>query len=264
MARRRGIPASEPRALRRASRRTAVVRGALALALAATLALAFLVARGEDVRYAPLVPSGTTGIVVLDLSASVYENAMGDTLRRMAREGERIGLVAFSDSAYELLPPGSPARELLPLLRYFRPDIPASPWQQFRAGTRISTGLEVAHEALRRVGRVSEGSIVLISDLEILPGEIESLGEQIALLRRDGSRIRIVPLFPTPEKRALVEQLTGPASLLRGPGRAGAVRSPEERSVRAAAPWQFVFAAALLVLLLAGNERALARLEVRP
>jgi hypothetical protein len=181
----------------------------------------------------------------------------------MAREGERVGLVAFSDSAYELLPPGSPARELLPMLRFFEPDIPASPWQDFRAGTRISAGLHSAHEALLRVGRASDGSIVLISDLEILPGEIESLGEQIALLRRDGIEIRIVPLFPTEEKRALVEQLTGPASLLRGPGKAGAVRSPEERSVRAAAPWQFVLVGALLVLLLAGNERALARLEVR-
>jgi hypothetical protein len=263
------VPTSEARPLRRAAHRTTLIRAGLALALASTLALAFLVARSRDVRHAPLVPSGTTGIVVIDLSASVYESAMGDTLQRMSRAGEQAGLVAFSDVGYELLPPGTPARELVPLLRYLRPgqgeavgELPVNPWAEFRAGTRISSGLQIAREALLRE-RVSRGSIVLISDLEILPDEVERLGAEIARLQRDGVSLRIVPLAPSDEKRELIEQLTGPSALLRDPGEAGAVRAPEERSLRGAAPWTFVFVGALFVLLLAANEHALSRLEVR-
>jgi hypothetical protein len=268
--RRSAVPTSEPQPLRRAARRTTLLRAGLALGLVGTLALAFFVARSRDVRHAPLVPSGTTGIVVIDLSASVYEAAMGETLRRMARTGERAGLVAFSDVGYELLPPGTPARELVPLLRYLRPgqgdasgELPVNPWAEFRAGTRISAGLQVAREALLRERVASRGSIVLISDLEILPDEVERLGAEIARLQRDGVSLRIVPLAPSDEKRELIEQLTGPSALLRDPGEAGAVRAPEERSLRGAAPWTFVLVGALLVMLLAANERALPRLEVR-
>src|SRR5687768_1903890 len=119
--RRDTIPTSEPGTLRRPARRTALIRAGLALGLVGALALAFFVARSRDVRHAPLIPSGTTGVVVIDISASVYESALGETLERMARTGERAGLVAFSDLGYELLPPGTPGRELVPLLRYLRP-----------------------------------------------------------------------------------------------------------------------------------------------
>ncbi len=115
----RGIPTSEPRSLRHAVRRTTVVRIVLAAALIAALLLAFFVLRRSDVRNAPLVPSGTTGMIVLDLSASVYESAFGPTLQKMARQGERAGLVVFLDQAYEVLPPGTPGRELLNYLPLF-------------------------------------------------------------------------------------------------------------------------------------------------
>ena len=262
------IPATEAPRLRAAARRTTVVRATLAFALVAALALAFVVARGYDVRHAPLVPSGTTGMVVLDMSASVYEGAMEETLQKLAGSGERAGLVVFSDSAYELLPPGTPGRELLPILRFLKPaagnegELPVNPWQDFRAGTQISAGLRAAREALVREN-VHRGSVVLISDLEILPDEVERLGAEIAELRRTGISVRIVPLNPTPEKLARIEALTGPSALLREPGTAGQVRAPEERSIRAAVPWTFVLVGALLVLLLATNERALTRLEVR-
>jgi hypothetical protein len=268
--RRHAIPTSEAQPLRHAARRTAVIRAVLVLGLVATLAAALLIARSRDVQHAPLVPTGTTGIVVIDLSASVYEAAMGETLRRMARTGERAGLVAFSDIGYELLPPGTPARELVPLLRYLRPgqgeatgELPVNPWAEFRAGTRISAGLAVAREALIRERAASRGSIVLISDLEILPDEVERLGAEIARMQRDGVSLRIVPLAPSDEKRELIEQLTGPSALLRDPGAAGEVRAPEERTLAGLAPWTFVLVGGVLVLLLAVNERALPRLEVR-
>ena len=164
----RAFPSAETGPLRRVVRRTTIIRFALALALVAALALAFLAARDSDVRHAPLVPSGTTGVVVLDLSASVYEAAFGSTLQKMARQGERAGLVVFSDSAYEVLPPGTPGRELLSFLRFFRPDpnsttgsFPPNPWQDFRAGTRISAGLSEAHAFLVYAG--ARGSILIVS-----------------------------------------------------------------------------------------------------
>ena len=261
------IPATEAPRLQHAARRTTVVRAALGVALVAALALAFVVARGYDVRHAPLVPSGTTGMVVLDMSASVYEGAMEETLQKLAETGERAGLVVFSDTAYELLPPGTPGRELLPVLRFLKPtagggEVPVNPWQDFSAGTQISAGLRTAREALVRE-HAHRGSVVVISDLQILPDEIERLGAEIAELKRTGIGVRIVPLDPTPEKLATIEALTGPNALLREPGTTGKVRAPEERSLRAAMPWTFVLVAVLLVLLLATNERSLARLEVR-
>src|SRR5215203_6280071 len=165
---RRPLPTSEPERLRPLARRTALLRAVLAAALLATLAVAVLVARSVDPRHAPLVPSGTTGMLVLDLSASVYEDAFGQTIRKLARAGEETGVVAFSDAAYELVPPGTPARELLPLLRFFNPGaasssatLPVDPWQDFRAGTRISEGLKVAREALLRE-HARKGSVVLV------------------------------------------------------------------------------------------------------
>jgi hypothetical protein len=262
----RPIPASEPGHLRRAVRRTALLRTALLISLLGVLTLAVLVARNQDLQHAPLVPSDTTGVLVLDLSASVYEGAFAQTVQKLASGDERVGVIAFSSGAYELVPPGTPARELLPMLRYFEIDasgqLPRNPWEHFRSGTQISSGLEAAHQALLREN-VSRGSVVLVSDLEILPDEVPHLAEQVALLRRDGIDVRIVPLYPTPEKRARIEAIVGSTAFLRESDAAAPVRAPEARSLAAAAPWAFVVVAALLVALLAANEGLLSRLEVR-
>jgi hypothetical protein len=205
-------------------------------------------------------------MLVLDLSASVYEGAFGQTIQKLADADEKVGVVAFSDAAYELVPPGTPGRELLPLLRYFEPTstsgaLPRNPWEQFRAGTRISEGLRVARETLLERGG-ENGSIVLVSDLEILPDEIVRVGEIAALLRGDGIELRIVPLFPTPEKQARIDAIVSSAKILRESSDAAPVRAPEARTLASAAPWLFVAGAALVVGLLAANEGLLARLEV--
>jgi hypothetical protein len=264
------IPAAGTRALRRVVRRTTLVRAVLAAALVAALALAFLTSRRSDIQNAPLIPSGTTGMVVLDLSASVYEAAFGSTLRKMAQQGEHAGLVVFSDEAYEVLPPGTPGRELLPFLRFFRPDpnsttgaFPPNPWQDFRAGTHISAGVNVAHDSLLRAG-AKKGSILLVSDLEILPDEVLALGHAVASLRQDGFTLRILPIDPTPEKRRLIEQIVGKGAILKGRAQEAPRQAPEAGSLRLAAPWLFMLVAGLVVCLLALNERLLARLEVRP
>jgi hypothetical protein len=244
-----------------------VLRYALALGLLAALAAAAIVARGEDVRQAPLVPSGKTGLMVLDLSASTSEKAFAQTIEKLAASDERVGLVAFSDAAYELLPVGTPSRELLPLLRYFSAEEgkqpPArNPWDEFRAGTRISEGLRVAREVVFREG-VTDGSVLLVSDFEILPDEIERVAEQVAVLRNDGIQVRLVPLDPTPERRARMDAILGGAAVLRESSAEAPVRAPESHTLAAAAPWSFLAVAAILVALLAVNEGLLARLEVR-
>jgi hypothetical protein len=261
---RRGIPVSESSRLLHVERRTTLVRGALALGMCAALVLAFLVANSQDVRHAPLVPSGTTGMLVLDLSASVSEGGLDATVEKLASTDERTGLVVFSDGAYELLPPGSPSRELASLLRYFKErsdgTLPRNPWEEFRGGTRISTGMEFARQVLHRE-RVTRGSIVLVSDLEIDPDEIARLSEVLALIRGEGYEVRIVPLFPTETKRALVEQLVGSTAFVREPEQRE-LRTQEERSLTSVAPWLFLVAGVLLVLLLSANEHVLSRLEV--
>jgi len=262
------IPTTEPERLRRAGRRTAVLRIALAAALLATLAAALLMARREGVERAPLVPTGKTGILVLDLSASTSEAAFAQTIEKLAAGNEHVGLIAFSDAAYELLPIGTPGRELLPLLRYFSTaggnEPPATnPWVGFRQGTRISEGMRAAHETLRREG-AENGSLVLVSDFEILPDEIQRVAEQVAEVRGDGIDVRLVPLDPTPERRARVNAILGGAAVLREESGDAPVRAPEARSISSAVPWAFVGVAALLVVLLAVNERLLPRLEVRP
>jgi len=179
-----------------------IARATLAAALVGLLALCFLVARQYDVRQAPLVASGSSGIIVLDLSASVFEGGFEATVRKLVRTDERAGLVVFSDTAYELLPPGSSGREFQPLLRFFRSSttgfLPPNPWDRFRAGTRISEGLKVARESLEREGQRG-GTLVLLSDLEILPDEVQRLVTVLADLRRDG-----YDLLPCADTRILV------------------------------------------------------------
>ena len=261
------IPTSEPQRLGHARRRTGALRVALALALLGALAACVIGAVDQDLRQAPLVPSGKTGIVVLDLSASTSEEAFSQTIEKLANADERVGLVAFSDAAYQLLPLGTPGRELLPLLRYFgvhegRQPPAVTPWEDFRAGTRVSEGLRVAREALEEAG-AERGSILLISDFEILPDEIRRTADQVALLRSRGIEMRFVPLHSTPERRARVESLLRGATVLREEDPEAPVRAPEARSLAGAAPWAFLGLASLLVLLLAANEGLLARLEVK-
>jgi hypothetical protein len=254
--------------VRTARRRTLALRALLALALLAALAGAFLAARSEDVRAAPLVPEGRTGIVVLDISASTSEAAFAQTIDKLTRGDERVGLIVFSDTAYELLPPGTPSRELVPLLRYFLPGEDGSPpparnpWDAFRAGTRISEGLRLAGEVFEREG-VTDGSILLISDFEILPDEIDRVARRVAELRGAGVDIRLVPLNPNPDRRARMNAILGRPAILRDETPEAEVRPPEADSLAAVAPWAFVGVAVLLVGLLSVNEALLARVEAR-
>lgn len=268
--RRDGIPIAEGRVLRRPVRRTVVLRAVLALALLGALGLAFGSSRDAAARPPSLVPAETTAMLVLDLSASIGDfHRVGDALRRVAREEEHAGLVVFSAGAYELLPPGTPGREVEPFARFFTPtrngEYPRNPWDVggFRGGTSISSGLTAARDAFARDG-VSRGSILLASDLDV-EADSEQVSAVVTQIRQDGTEIRIIPVGALPRHVAFFERLLGRGAFLaEGDEPESSVTSPAERRLGGALPWSFLALAALVTALLAANERLLSRLEVRP
>jgi hypothetical protein len=138
-----------------------LLRTVLVVAAVALLALAAASARGLDPGKPGFLPQAS-GVLVIDLSLSIGEEDYKDirnTVRRLIADDSSVGLVIFSDIAYELLPPGTSAAELRPLLRLLVPrratrvdaGLPVNPWSRsFSAGTRISSALELARDMLVR------------------------------------------------------------------------------------------------------------------
>jgi hypothetical protein len=258
--------------LSRAGARTTVVRGALTLALAGTLAAAVLTARSAGSGRAAVLPQGvSTAVVALDLSASIAGSTyqrVAATLKGIVSANQSIGLVMFSDVAYELLPPNSPPGALLQFLRFFNPVrviggtpmFGRSPWDQFSGGTRVSRGLVTAQSALRRA-HVRHGAILLVSDLDDSTSDEEPLVAEALALRRAHIPVRIVPLFASPDNVRIFATLFGDNAFVDPQAfthRAGRTVQP----IAAAAPWGLLALGLLLVLLLAGNERLNARLRL--
>jgi hypothetical protein len=265
------IPSGELGRMRRQVRRTTMLRVLLAAALVSTAVLAVAEARGADERTPSLLPSGPGSMVVLDLSASVGDfPRIAGTLRRLSRENEPTGLIVFSGGAYELLPPGSPPVELGRFARFFEPvregsDIyPRNPWDeaQYRGGTSIPSGLQLARYALERAG-VRDGTILLVSDLDAA-GDTQRLTDALVALRRSGYEIRVIPAGALPENVAFFERVLGRTALLAEADPETPVETPAERGLGAILPWRFLFLAVLVLTFLSLNERLLGRLEVRP
>jgi hypothetical protein len=268
---RRGLPLADLAELHRAARRTTLVRVGLGVALAATLGGLLLSARAAGSGRASVLPAGTsTGVVVLDMSASisgpVYAR-VASTLESIVQANQAVGLVMFSDVGYELLPPNSPAGELLEFVPYFipvryyqgAPIFETSPWDNFSGGTRISTGLGAARLALERA-HVRHGAIVLVSDLDEASGDDASLMLEALKLRQLRIPVRIVPLFPDPTSRAYFAGLFGRDAFL--PPQAFSRKSGRHVALASSGPsWSLLGLGALLALLLAGNELLNARLE---
>jgi hypothetical protein len=215
------IPLADAPALRARARATLAIRAALA-AVAIAAALAFLlIARHPQSRTIAGLPHDANALVVLDLSASISTDTysrIGGTLSALSRGRQRVGLVVYSDTAYEALPPGTPASDLRPLVRYFilpsrpqsgfAPTFPPNPWTStFTAGTRISAGLELAHTiALEQRHRPA---VVLVSDLDDDPNDVTSLASVMAAYNRDRIPVRIVGLNPSTQDVALFQRLLG-------------------------------------------------------
>src|SRR3954452_16445194 len=159
----------------------------LALALVAIL-LAVVAALAAPRRAAPstaLLPAASSAVAVVDVSASISWETyarIAATLDRLRRGGGRAGLILFSDTAYQALPPGTPVRELASFERFFRvarrtepglqPQPPRSPWtSSFSAGTRISTGLSLALDVAQQ-DRLHKPVVLLVSDLDDDAGDL--------------------------------------------------------------------------------------------
>ena len=139
------------------------------------LAAAFHLSRDLKALPTSYFATGSGGIVVLDLSSSVDQQKAQRAqrvIRSMAETEGRIGLVVFSDTAYEMLPPDTRSEgAFVRSLRFFeappggfqRPGFraasvhPSTPHRRrrrraprqlsFRGGTKISTGLAEARRS---------------------------------------------------------------------------------------------------------------------
>jgi hypothetical protein len=219
-----GIPLADAAALRTQARITGAIVSALAVAAVACAAAFLLVSRNPSTRTLVPLPSHANVVLVLDLSASVSSDTfsrIGGTLTALSRSDARFGLVVFSDVAYEALPPGTPASDLAPLIRYFTlppqrvpgfaAAFPPNPWTStFTAGTQISAGMEIAHAMA--VATPVRATVVLVSDLNDDPGDLPALAGVLAVYRHDRVPVNIVGLNPSPQDIGFFRSLLGPSA----------------------------------------------------
>ena len=266
------------------ARRTRRLRIALAVAAVGLLVAALVLARGAEARATSYFASGGGGILVLDLSTSVdpykYQRVQR-VLRALSGAGSRVGLVVFSDAAYEALPPGTRGEELKPLLPFFKPPrIPAtreeareqaprsfgieSPWSgTFRGGTRISTGLREARLIVDR-DEIDRPTVLLVSDLDDSNFDLHALTQELIRYQAEGIDLRIAGLFPQPDDRELFERLVGEGAFIQRDELLQNTELEERQTLVGEFPAAFALVAALLLALLAVNEHACRRLAWRP
>jgi hypothetical protein len=217
----RAIPFADVRGLLPLARRTTLVRTSAAVLLLALAVAAILLGRHPEVRETTLLPTRSNGIIVLDLSASISTDTyarIGGALRELTSSGGRFGLVVFSDTAYEAFPPGTPSEALRPLTRYFTlrpartsgflPTFPVNPWtNSFSAGTKISTGLELARGVIIDEAPAQKPAVLLISDLDDDPADVPKVTSLALAYRREGIPLDIVALNAAPGDEQLYRRL---------------------------------------------------------
>ena len=266
------IPLADAPSFAPVAQRTLVVRTTLALVLLGAIVGAALAARDPHTKTIVDLPSDSTAIVVLDISASISSDTysrIGATLSSLARSGGRYGLIVFSDQAYEALPTGTAASNLEPLVRYFRlpkqaspgfaPQYPKNPWtDDFSAGTRISSGLTLA-QSLVFQNDVRRPVVILISDLDDDPDDLPRLRRILIAYKRDGIPLRLVGLNATPQAIAFVRQYAPKTPVVQ----AGTLAPGPPPRNRTPIPWPLVALAALAALGLAASELWGPRLEWR-
>jgi hypothetical protein len=214
-------------------------------------------------------------MIVLDLSGSTGAKAeVGELIRRIAAADERTGLVIFSDGAYEVLPPGTPGRDLVPMIRFFAPTADgqsiSDPWSvNFAGGTNVLAGIERALASFEEA-HVESGSILLVSDLEFVPEQIARLPGVLAKLQETRVEVRILPTDARPEQRRFFERVLGDEAFVEidsatavATGGSGSERSLF-RLAEDGTPWLFVLLIGALLAVLAANERYSARLLLPP
>jgi hypothetical protein len=268
------IPLADAARFALEARRTLLVRGLLVSAVVAALLVTASVSRSPHSQTIVTLPSHANTIVVLDLSASIASDTysrIGATLSSLASSRRRYGLVVFSDQAYEALPPGSPAADLAPLVRYFvlpkqatpgfAPTYPTNPWTStFSAGTRISAGLELAH-TLATGGAVHHAAVVLVSDLDDDPGDLARLASIMLAYQRDAIPLRVVGLNPSTRNTQFFARLLRPSSPI---VQAGVLEAGEPPHNRTPFPWSLVALAVTAAAALAAHGLCMSRLTWGP
>jgi hypothetical protein len=260
------VSSHDVQALRSVITRTAATRLVLAGAAVALVVAAAASARDPATSERALIPQDRVGVVVLDLSLSITDTdytAIRRTLRRIVAEEASIGLVVFSDVPYELLPPGTPAKELTPFLRLLvapRLGPVQNPWTQtFRAGTKISVALDLAKSMLER-DEIADGSILLVSDLETAPDDVPALARTVASIDQSGIRLRIVGLGPSSDALSLFGGLLEKDALTGFAEGAPDAERPDAGSAGVMLPTELLALGALVFLFLAAHERFAGRL----
>jgi hypothetical protein len=268
---RAAIPLADSPSLEGLARRTALLRWILLAALVAVAVAAVLTTRDLRVGESAFFSPGSAGVIVLDLSSSTEAappQQIELALKRISQSGRRTGLVLFSDVAYEALPPTAKAAELTPFIRYFhaprvdptQPFVVSSaaerrthlnPWSSFRGGTRISAGLRLAQHALERSG---SRSVVLISDLNDSLFDVPQLTRTIRDYLRDGIRLRVVGLNPSPDDRVFWETQLGKSAFVPDPVLTHDPAQNRTGRLVGTFPRRLVALGLLLALALAANE----------
>jgi len=267
------IALGDARSLGAATRRTRWTRIGLAAALAAVAVAAFFFARARNLTPTPLLPPGSSGIIVLDLSSSVEHGTLDRMyagLSQLGATNDRFGVVVFSGHAYEALPPNTPARELAPLARFFRelpksrvhfangaPPVippgglyPPNPWANgFSGGTEISTGLALARKLVLG-SKTTRPAVWLMSDLADDPPDRRNVVRVAKSYIDLGIALHVVALEPRRSDLRFFERLLGPRGTL--------IQAKPSAQVRLghsyAFPVALVISAVVLALLLALNE----------
>ena len=267
------IPIATTATMGPAVRRTLLLRVALGVLLIGLVVAAVDTGRSKAAADSGLVPGGIGGMLVLDVSRSIKPDAnqtITNALQQLIAAHTRIGLVAFSDIAYELLPPGSPSSELQPLLRYFAavppkpgPDpYPPNPWStSFSGGTQISSGLAVAHAALERAGQ-PKGPILLVSDLDTAPDDVPRVALAFNTFRSEGVPFRIVAVAPRADNLSLFKNLAGPGAFTQPVERTSGGLGQTEGAQGSHTPWLLIALALCVLAALAANEHWNGRLPV--
>lgn len=262
------VDTSDVAAFHGVARRTQLLRLAFGGAALALVAAAAASARDLETHEQGLLPSGSTGVIVVDLSLSIVDEgyrSVDHAFRRLIAEDASIGLVVFSDVAYELLPPGTPASELRPILRLLVPPrsgTPVNPWTQtFRAGTRISTALELARSMLDR-DHVENGSVLLVSDLETAPDDVPRLTSTLEGMRQDSISLHVVALGPSSDARQLFGEFLGADTFKPPSDPAAGDGQPLSREAVSKVPSALLLLGAFFFLALAAHELFAGRLRL--
>jgi hypothetical protein len=186
----------------------------------------------------------------------------------------------FSDIAYEALPPGTPARQLKPLLRYFTPlknkkpipgypsftladlPFPVNPWAEtFTGGTRISSGLLLARQVIADQ-HIARPLVMLVSDLATDYRDIPVTESLLRGYVRDRIPLKVVGLSPLPGDRSVFEHaLRDGGGTVTDATPLAPDEAPRVRTLRDAFPTGLVVAVLVLLLALAAYERLSVRID---